>query len=84
MVFATPHLLTYDLVLLLVPLAWLRAPVTHERPEARVRLGVALYLAASASPLYYFTGFSLVPLVLAWGLFQLTLWRSATAYRFAR
>jgi hypothetical protein len=59
MLLLTPHVLTYDLVLLAVPLV-------HLWSSLRWRLGVALYLVTSvlAVPVYNAIGFSLVPLVL--------------------
>lgn len=68
---AAPHLLTYDLALLLPVCVWLCVPVGGDRPPERVALAVALYLAGAAAPLYHFTGFSVVPLILLGGLFVL-------------
>jgi hypothetical protein len=66
MLLLTPHVLTYDLVLLAVPLIYLWS-------SSRWRLGVALYLATSvlAMPVYDAIGFSLVPLVLLAVLYRL-------------
>jgi hypothetical protein len=68
MLLLTPHVLTYDLALLAVPLVCLWS-------SSRWRLGVAIYLATSvlAMPVYDAIGLSLVPLVLL-----AVLWRLAT------
>ncbi len=78
---ATPHLLTYDLVLLLPVLAWLWAPFGGGRPAGRVVLGAALYLAGAATPLYQLLGFSLVPAALAGGLLCLARWAAPVPNR---
>jgi len=57
-----PHLLTYDLVYLLVPVVALLV-LSRTRPEL-LAPAVFLYAAATLAPLYAFLGFSLVPVVL--------------------
>jgi hypothetical protein len=71
----TPHLLTYDLSLLLIPITnlWLfRMGTNQGRKE---RLGIALYLFATFAPLYVLTQFSLMPFALLWVLSCLCLTR---------
>ena len=65
----TPHLLTYDLVLLFPALAWLWHPTRGERQPDNVAIGGLLYLAGAAPPLYHFLGFSLIPVALLAGLY---------------
>ena len=73
----TPHLLVYDLSLLLLPIALLctvpsvnattvstDAEPVGQRSTTTLALGLALYGSAMAAPLYLLTGFSVVPLVL--------------------
>lgn len=69
MLLLTPHLLLYDLVLLLVPMACLLA-------TARWRLGVLIFFATSAlvMPLHAWTDVSVVPVVLVAVLFRLMFW----------
>jgi hypothetical protein len=65
-----PHLLTYDLSLLLIPAVnlWI-AQLGGDREE--MPIGVMLYLFATLCMLYLAIGFSLVPLALLWGLYRL-------------
>jgi hypothetical protein len=67
MLLVTPHVLLYDLSLLVVPLVNLWS-------SSRWRLGVALYAVTSvfAIPVYDAVGFSIVPVVLLVTLFRLT------------
>ena len=66
-----PHLLTYDLSLLLISVRslWLAHMGIGDRDELAV--GILLYSFATLSPLYVFTGISLMPFVLLWGLYAL-------------
>jgi hypothetical protein len=70
MLLLTPHLLLYDLVLLLVPMTYLLA-------TPRWRLAVLIYFATSAllMPLHAWSDLSLVPLVLLTVLYRLMLSR---------
>jgi hypothetical protein len=63
----TPHLLTYDLVLLAAPLVYLWSSVHW-------RFGIVVYFAASmlVIPLYNTIGFSLVPMVTAVVLYRMS------------
>jgi hypothetical protein len=60
---AAPHLLVYDLSLLLVPLAFL---VDRSADRACRRDAVLTYAVVALSPLYSWLGFSLAPLALLW------------------
>jgi hypothetical protein len=68
-VFLTPHLLTYDLSLLLIPVAFLWSMGKADHFE-EMKIGTGVYLSAIPTFLYYFT-FSLVPAALLWALFRL-------------
>jgi hypothetical protein len=67
MLLLVPHVLTYDLVFLAVPLVYLWS-------SANWRLAAAIYLATSvfAEPLYDAIGFSLLPIVLMTALWRIT------------
>lgn len=68
---ATPHLLTYDLACVLIPVTYLlSARRATGRPNIPSREAV-LYLCATLAPLYVLVGFSLVPVVLVWSLHDL-------------
>lgn len=67
---AIPHLLTYDLVYLLIAVVSLLSSC-RERPGL-LAPAVLLYAAATLAPLYALIGFSLVPLVLFGELFVLS------------
>jgi hypothetical protein len=71
-VFAAPHLHTYDLVLLLVPIVHLLNWAHQPQPSAELGLAGLLYLAGSMTFVYLVTRFSLVPAVLVLAL--LVLW----------
>jgi hypothetical protein len=69
---ASPHLLTYDLTYLLIPLTYLlsgrRTACSPELPMPES----LLYLCATLTPLYGLLGFSIVPIVLLGTLHSLT------------
>jgi hypothetical protein len=68
---ATPHLLTYDLSYLLIPITYLlslRKAVKNPGIMTSVQL---LYVCTTLTPLYLFLGFSIVPVVLLWALHSL-------------
>jgi len=68
---ATPHLLTYDLSYLLIPITYvLSLPGVENDPDI-LTPPVLLYLSATLSPLYVYLGFSVLPLVLLWMLHAL-------------
>ena len=68
---ATPHLLTYDLSYLLIPLTYLLAARRAAESTGVPAREAILYLCATLAPLYALLGFSLVPLVLVWLLHDL-------------
>jgi hypothetical protein len=61
---ATPHLLTYDLSYLLIPVAYLLSAYRMTRDPGFLTPAVWLYLAATMASLYWFVGVSLIPVVL--------------------
>jgi hypothetical protein len=61
---ATPHLLTYDLTYLLIPIASLLALRDSDNGVLSVRIAVALYSVCMITPAFGFLGFSLVPVFL--------------------
>jgi hypothetical protein len=69
-VFLTPHLLTYDLSLLLIPVAFLWAMGKAAGHFEEMKIGIFVYLSAIPTFLYYFA-FSLVPVALLWALYRL-------------
>jgi hypothetical protein len=69
-VFLTPHLLTYDLSLLLIPVAFLWAMGKAAGHFEEMKIGIFVYLSAIPTFLYYFA-FSLVPVALLWALDRL-------------
>lgn len=75
---ATPHLATYDLAYLIIPLTYLIS-ARHEAGDRNVAAReTALYLCAMLTPFYYLLGFSLVPFVLVWSLHSLATHRLST------
>jgi len=67
-VFAAPHLHTYDLVLLLIPIVHLLSWAHQQEPSAELGLAGLLYLSCSITFLYALIGFSFVPAVIVFGL----------------
>ncbi len=63
-VFAAPHLHTYDLVLLLIPIVYLLGWAHSPDPSIELGLAGLLYLVCSLTFAYSWIGLSLVPLVL--------------------
>jgi hypothetical protein len=64
----TPHLLTYDLTYLLIPITYLVSG-THVSGDPPLSWpAVLLYLGATLSPLYGFLGFSMMPILMIWAL----------------
>jgi len=68
----SPHLLTYDLSMLLIPIAYLLSGKMHIGQEEERWLGGLLYLSAMITFIYYIIGFSLVPAAMLWTLFKMS------------
>jgi hypothetical protein len=71
-----PHLLTYDLSLLLIPAVnlWI-AHMGTDREE--MLIGIVVYLFATFAIFYLAIGFSLMPIVLLWALYRLACLRAS-------
>lgn len=67
-VLAAPHLNTYDMVLLLLPIVHLLSWAHQPRPSAELAVAGLLYLACSITFAYPWTGFSVVPVVIVLAL----------------
>jgi hypothetical protein len=63
-----PHLLTYDLTYLLIPITYLISGTEESGDPPLSWPAVLLYLGATLSPLYGFLGFSLMPILMLWAL----------------
>ena len=70
-VLAPPHLHTYDVVVLLVPIVLLLNLARDPRPREEAGLAVLLYLAGALTFVYTLTQASLVPLAAGFTLFRL-------------
>jgi len=68
----SPHLLTYDLSMLLIPIAYLISGKMNIGAEEERWLGGLLWLSAMLPRFYYIIGFSLVPVVMLWTLFKVS------------
>jgi len=68
----SPHLLTYDLSMLLIPIAYLLSGKMQVSAEEERWLGGLLYLSAMITFIYFLIGFSLVPVVMLWTLFKVS------------
>jgi hypothetical protein len=77
----SPHLLTYDVSMLLIPIAFLWSGMMGIGPEEERWLGSILYLAAMITFIYFIIGFSLVPAAMLWTLFQMSQFAKRTALR---
>jgi hypothetical protein len=77
----SPHLLTYDLSMLLIPIAYLLSGKMHIGEEEERWLGGLLYLSAMLPRIYYIIGFSLVPAAMLWTLFKVYQFANQTARR---
>jgi hypothetical protein len=77
----SPHLLTYDLSMLLIPIAHLLSGKMHVDQEEERWLGGLLYLSAMITFIYYLIGFSLVPAAMLWTLFKVYQFANQTARR---
>lgn len=77
----SPHLLTYDVSMLHIPVAFLWSGKMGIAREEERWLGGILYLAATATFVYHFIGFSLVPAAMLWTLFQMSQFAIRTARR---
>jgi Glycosyltransferase family 87 len=77
----SPHLLTYDVSMLLVPIAFLWSGKMNVGQERERWLGGVLYLSAMITFIYYIVGFSLVPAAMLWTLFQMSQFAKQTAIR---
>ena len=72
MLLFTPHLLVYDLTLLLAPMAWLWSADDDQNAKTMRKCALGLYAAGMLPPLYLAIRFSLTPLILLWTLWKLT------------
>jgi glycosyl transferase family 87 len=77
--FLSPHLLTYDVSMLLIPIAFLWSGKMNIGEERERWLGSVLYLSAMITFIYYIIGFSLVPAAMLWTLFQMSRFAKQTA-----
>lgn len=77
----SPHLLTYDVSMLLIPIAFLWSGKMGIGLEEERWLGGILYLAAMITFIYYIIGFSLVPAAMLWSLFQMSQFAKRTSLR---
>ncbi len=68
----SPHLLTYDLSMLLIPIAFLLSGKLQIGEDEERSLGGLLYLSAMITFIYYIIGFSLVPAAMLWTLFKMS------------
>jgi hypothetical protein len=66
-----PHLLFYDLSLLLIPAFHLWAARLGQGDPEEAPVGALVYFCATFAVAYRFIGFSLVPVALLWGLHRL-------------
>jgi hypothetical protein len=69
--FASLHLLVYDLSLLLIPIVQFWRMRDDDKISDAQGIGGILYLSAMLIPVYELTGFSLVPVVILWALYYL-------------
>jgi Glycosyltransferase family 87 len=67
----SPHLLTYDLSMLLIPIAFLLSGKLNIGQQEERWLGGLLWLSAMLPRFYYVIGFSLVPAAMLWTLFRM-------------
>jgi hypothetical protein len=77
----SPHLLTYDLSMLLIPIAYLFSAKMHIGEEETRWLGGLLYLSAMLPRFYYVIGFSLVPAAMLWTLFKVSQFAKRSSQR---
>jgi hypothetical protein len=68
----SPHLLTYDLSMLLIPMAYLLSGKMGIGQDEERWLGGLLYLSAMVTFIYFVIGFSLVPVAMLWTLFKVS------------
>ena len=68
----SPHLLTYDVSMLLIPVAFLWSGKMGIGLDEERWLGGVLYLSAMITFIYFYMGFSLVPAAMLWTLFQMS------------
>jgi hypothetical protein len=68
----SPHLLTYDLSMLLIPIAYLFSGKMGIGQVEERSLGGLLYLSAMVTFIYFIIGFSLVPAAMLWTLFKVS------------
>lgn len=77
----SPHLLTYDLSMLLIPIAYLLSAKMNNGEEEERWLGGLLFLSAMLPRIYFILGFSLVPAAMLWTLFQMAQFAKRAAFR---
>src|SRR5262249_39428295 len=77
----SPHLLTYDLSMLLMPIAYLFSGKMHVGEQEERWLGGILYLSAMITFIYFVIGFSLVPAAMLWTLFKVSQFAKQNAQR---
>ena len=65
---ATPHLLTYDLAYLLIPITYLISLRMSANDPGVPISALVLYVCGTLTPFYGFLGFSILPLVFLWAL----------------
>jgi hypothetical protein len=70
--FLSPHLLTYDLSMLLIPIAYLFSAKMGIGADQERWLGGVLYFSATITFVYFLLGFSLVPAVMLWTMFAIS------------
>jgi hypothetical protein len=75
----SPHLLTYDLSMLLIPIAYMFSGKMHVGEQEERWLGGILYLSAMITFIYFVIGFSLVPAAMLWTLFKVSQFAKRTA-----
>jgi len=77
----SPHLLTYDVSMLLIPVAILWSGKMQVGEDEERWLGSVLYLSAMITFIYFLIGFSLVPVAMLWTLYQLSRFAKRSALR---
>jgi hypothetical protein len=68
----SPHLLTYDLSMLLIPIGFLFSGKMQIGEQQERWVGGLLYFSAMITFVYFVIGFSLVPAAMLWTLFKMS------------